>query len=95
MLLKEFQALALDVRVLTDDGEEVDLSETTDYDRKIKNIIDEDSRERFEETLASQGYSELDDEGNPLEDSGLDDYSDEYSNDYDDDYVDDFDGDDF
>ena len=39
VLLKEFQSLGLDVRVLREDGEEVDLGESVDYDRDLNNDL--------------------------------------------------------
>ncbi len=75
VLLKEFQSLALDVKVLTDDGTEVELGESYDYgDDNIRSVIEGDSR-GYEEDLESQGYSGIDenDELTSLEDE--DDYS--------------------
>ena len=60
VLLKEFQSLALDVKVLTDDGTEVELGESYDYgDENIRSVIDEDS-EGYVEDLEAQGYSGID-----------------------------------
>jgi len=86
VLLKEFQSLGLDVRVLREDGEEVELGETESYDPDTKALIDTD--ERYSEDIESQGYSGIDenDELTSLSDDYNDDYSDDdYSDDYSDD----------
>ncbi|MGN0436335.1 MAG: DNA-directed RNA polymerase subunit beta [Wujia sp.] len=60
VLLKEFQSLGLDVRVLDDNNEEVDLGETIDYgDESLKSVIEGD-RGNLREDLESQGYSGID-----------------------------------
>ena len=41
VLLKEFQSLGLDVRVLKEDGEEVELGDTGDYDRRTREFLEE------------------------------------------------------
>ena len=77
VLLKEFQSLALDVKVLTDDGTEVELGESYDYgDDNIRSVIEGDSR-GYEEDLESQGYSGIDenDELTSLGDEDEEDYS--------------------
>ena len=76
VLLKEFQSLALDVKVLTDDGTEVELGESYDYgDDNIRSVIEGDNR-GYEEDLESQGYSGID-ENDEL--TSLDDEEDDYS----------------
>ena len=90
VLLKEFQSLALDVKVLTDDGTEVELGESYDYgDDNIRSVIEGDSR-GYEEDLESQGYSGID-ENDELTSLGED--EDDYS--YDDGYDSDDEDDDF
>ena len=60
VLLKEFQSLALDVRVLRDDQTEVELGETIDYSSDdVRAVLDSD-RGGYEEDLESQGYSGID-----------------------------------
>ena len=60
VLLKEFQSLGLDVRVLDDNNEEIDLGESLDYgDDSIKSVIEGD-RAGINEDLESQGYSGID-----------------------------------
>ncbi len=87
VLLKEFQSLALDVKVLTDDGTEVELGESYDFgDENIRSVIDEDGM-GYEEDLESQGYSGIDenDELTSLDDE--DDYAfDDGYNDEDEDF---------
>ncbi len=88
VLLKEFQSLALDVKVLTDDGTEVELGEDYDYgDDNIRSVIEGDSA-GYEEDLESQGYSGID-ENDEL--TSLDEDEDDYAfddgyNDEDDDF---------
>ena len=84
VLLKEFQSLGLDVRVLKEDGEEIELGESVDYDQNTRKFLEGD--EKFGEDLESQGYSGVDEEGEltSLDDDYNDDYSDDYSDDYDD-----------
>ena len=87
VLLKEFQSLGLDVRVLKDDGEEVDLSETIDYSQNTRRFLEGD--ERYEEDFEEQGFSGVDEDGE-LTDLRNDDYTDDESE-----YYDDYDEDDF
>ena len=77
VLLKEFQSLALDVRVQKDDGTEVELGETIDYGSdEIRATIEGDGV-NYEEDFESQGYSEVDaedlDDMDSYEDSSMDD----------------------
>ena len=85
VLLKEFQSLGLDVRVLRDDNTEVELGESTSDtpDEAIKTLITDDLN--YDEDLESQGYSGID------EDNELTSLSD----DFDDDVYDDFDDEEF
>ncbi|MCR5367327.1 DNA-directed RNA polymerase subunit beta [Eubacterium ruminantium] len=85
VLLKEFQSLGLDVRVLKEDGEEIELGESVDYDQNTRKFLEGD--EKFGEDLEAQGYSGVDEEGELT--SLDDDFSDDYSDDYEDDYSDD------
>ncbi len=78
VLLKEFQSLALDVRVLRDDGEEVDLSETIDYNQNTRRFLEGD--ERYDEDFEGQGFSGVDEDGELTElSSDVDDYDEGYS----------------
>ncbi len=58
VLLKELQSLGLDVRVLKDDGTEVEMTENIDYsDIDLRSIIEGDrSYGSQEESLGNQGY---------------------------------------
>ena len=66
VLLKEFQSLGLDVRVLREDGEEVELGDTGDYDRRTRELL-EDSNLRYEGDLEDSGYNEVDETGEFVE----------------------------
>ena len=58
VLLKELQSLGLDVRVLKEDGSEVELKENIEYgDLSIHSIIEGDRRYRDEEKFASAGFT--------------------------------------
>ncbi len=60
VLLKELQSLGLDVRVLKEDGSEVELAETIDYgDTDIRSILESDSKHYSQnESLGTLGYQE-------------------------------------
>ena len=60
VLIKELQSLALDVRVLTDNDEEMQLKEMSEYDEPtgIDSIIKMNSRHETEEDLFANGFSE-------------------------------------
>ncbi len=61
VLLKELQSLALDVRVLDEDGNEVELKESSEYGNTNINAIlgsDRDYSERDERELKASGFSE-------------------------------------
>ena len=61
--LKEFQSLGLDVRVLREDGEEVELGDSGDYDRRTRELLEGDDSQRYEGDLERGGYSEVDENG--------------------------------
>ncbi len=84
VLLKEFQSLGLDVRVLKDDNTEVEFGEPAadSADETLKSLITGDD-ESYDEDLESQGYSGID-EDNELT-SLSDDYDDEMFDDFEDD----------
>ncbi|MDE6760403.1 MAG: DNA-directed RNA polymerase subunit beta [Lachnospiraceae bacterium] len=81
VLLKEFQSLALDVRVLKDDNTEVEISESIDYGNDdIRRFGDMDYNKE-ESEMKEHGYSGVDenDEGfELLEDNPEDSYDDDY-----------------
>ena len=83
VLLKEFQSLGLDVRVLREDGEEVDLGESVDYDRDLRSDIEGDGR--YTGDLESHGFSGVDEEGELTDLDNQDEYEDDLAEDsYDD-----------
>ena len=95
VLLKELQSLGLDVRVLQEDGSEVELTENIDYgDTDIRSILEGDSREYSQnESFEKMGYQKQefkeDGELTSVEsESFSDDYTDDYENDQDDSYSD-------
>ena len=61
VLLKEFQSLGLDVRVFREDGEEVDLGESVDYDRNLRSDLEGD--QRYTGDLEAHGFSGVDEQG--------------------------------
>ena len=81
VLLKEFQSLALDVRVLKDDNTEVEISESIDYGNDdIRRFGDMDYNKE-ESEMKEHGYSGVDenDEGfELLEDNPEESYDDDY-----------------
>ncbi len=98
VLLKEFQSLGLDVRVLDEDRNEVSLSESIEYDQSARSDMDSDLEE-FGSGYGSRGQDyadELDDSGFIGEDENGDAFSlrSQDGDDLDDDFSDagDFDG---
>ena len=86
VLLKEFQSLALDVRVLKEDQTEVELGELLDYsNEEVKEMIGGD-KANFRENYEEHGYSGIDenDELTSLEDDYADDFADDYDDEFDD-----------
>ena len=89
VLLKELQSLGLDVRVLRDNGEEVDMSENiaysdTNYD--LRSIIEGDRRYNDKEDLSDYGFQKQEFKGDELVNVEEDDYTNDGAKD---DYVDD------
>ena len=59
VLLKELQSLGLDVKVLKDDGSEVEITETIDYgETDLHSIIEGDRRYQPDESYAEHGFSQ-------------------------------------
>ena len=60
VLIKEMQSLALDVRVLTEDNEEIQIKEVSEYDdvSGIDGIMDVDTELESEEKLFAEGFTE-------------------------------------
>ena len=84
VLLKELQSLGLDVRVLRDDGEEVELSENIDYsDTDLRSIIEGDRHYNRDESYGDYGYQEQEFKGGELVnvDSGDEPEEDDYTSD--------------
>ena len=83
VLLKELQSLGLDVKVLDEEGNEVELAENIDYgDTDIRSILESDSKNYSQnESLGSYGY-----QTEEFKDGELvaveDDYADDMDNDY-------------
>ncbi len=82
VLLKEFQALGLDVRVLDEQGDEVVFGESEEYDKETRKMLEGDNK--FTGDLAENGFSEIDEndelselESDPEDDLVDDDYTDD------------------
>ena len=89
VLLKELQSLGLDVRVLLDNGEEVDMSENIDYsdtNYDLRSIIEGDRRYNDKEDLSDYGFQKQEFKGDELVNVEEDDYTNDGAKD---DYVDD------
>ena len=59
VLIKEMQSLALDVRVLSENNEEIELKEVSEYEEQtgIGSIMDVDNRLDSERGLEDSGFS--------------------------------------
>ena len=89
VLLKELQSLGLDVKVLRDNGEEVDMSENIDYsdtNYDLRSIIEGDRRYNDKEDLSDYGFQKQEFKGDELVNVEEDDYTNDGAKD---DYVDD------
>ena len=71
VLLKELQSLALDVKVLDEEGNEVKMTENIDYgDVDLTPLIEgDDPGFRYDEGYENAGYREMDPKDDPLYDS--------------------------
>ena len=61
VLIKEMQALGLDIKVLSEDNREIEIKESSEYDDDIPNlesIMDIETQRGSEEQLFSEGFSE-------------------------------------
>ncbi|WP_434310109.1 DNA-directed RNA polymerase subunit beta [Hominifimenecus sp. rT4P-3] len=59
VLLKELQSLGLDVKLLRDDGTEVEVKENVDYnERDLRAVIEGDREPRHQESFSAHGYQE-------------------------------------
>ncbi len=94
VLLKELQSLGLDVRVLRDDGTEVEMSENIDYadaDMDLRSIIEGERNytDKDENAFSSFGFQTQEIKDGEFVSVGNDDYEEEADDDYvDDDYSD-------
>ena len=86
--LKELQSLGLDVKVLDEEGNEVELAENIDYgDTDIRSILESDSKNYSQnESFGDYGYQEQEFKDGEL--VAVDDEGDSYTDDMDDDYSD-------
>ena len=86
VLLKELQSLALDVRVLDEQNNEVKIAESTEYtDADIRSVIEGDRNyhDHEEKNLGSHGYQEQELAGDEFVNVEEDDYEDDYTDDFD------------
>ena len=86
VLLKELQSLALDVRVLDEQNNEVKIAESTEYtDADIRSVIEGDRNyhDHEEKNLGSHGYQEQELAGDEFVNVEEDDYEDDYADDFD------------
>ncbi len=86
VLLKELQSLGLDMRVLKEDGSEVEIAENVDYgDTDMRSILNDERDIRQNENYQSQGYQikEHNADGELVDVEDSDDYpmEDDYEND--------------
>ncbi len=82
VLLKELQSLALDVRVLRDDGTEVEITENIDYgDTDFRSIIEGDRRYNQDEDFGSYGYQKQEIKGDEMVDISDEEEVDDYVDD--------------
>ncbi len=80
VLIKELQSLCLDVRVLDEEGNEIELKDEDDDDYVPVDVREEMVYQSSDDEIVSEGYS-IDDV--PAEELGADlEYSDDYSDDY-------------
>ena len=82
VLLKELQSLALDVRVLNDDGTEVEITENIDdADTNFRSVMEDADRQRYneDEAFSAYGYTKqrFNEETGELEAEQEDSYTDE------------------
>ena len=69
VLLKELQSLGLDVKLLRDDGTEVEVQENVDYnERDLRSVIEGDREPRQQESFGAHGYQEQEFSGGELVD---------------------------
>ena len=61
VLIKEMQALALDVKVLSEDNKEIEMRDSSDYDddiRSVEEVMDAETRRESDEEILNSGFTE-------------------------------------
>ena len=69
VLIKEMQALALDVKVLSEDNKEIEMRDVSDYDddvRDVEEVMDAETRRDSEEVIFSSGFSEASEDSSDI-----------------------------
>ena len=79
VLLKEFQSLGLDVRVFSEDGEEVELGESVDYDQDVRRDLEGEIHQKYTGDFEEAGFSGVDENGDLEELEDQDSFSDDES----------------
>ena len=81
VMMRELQSLALDIRVLDKDGNEISLKESSDEElENVRNIVADDVGESVATGL--DGFLMEDENGDPIEDEDEEDEEDAYDNDF-------------
>ncbi len=61
VLIKEMQALALDVKVLSEDNREIEMKDASDYEddiRSVEEVMDAETRRESDEEILNSGFTE-------------------------------------
>ena len=61
VLIKEMQALALDVKVLSEDNREIEMKDVSDYEddiRSVEEVMDAETRRESDEEILNSGFTE-------------------------------------
>ncbi|MBP5459610.1 MAG: DNA-directed RNA polymerase subunit beta, partial [Clostridia bacterium] len=77
VLIKELQALGLDVRVLDKDDNEIDLRQNFDGDDIGFRLAENDDMKQVNDAEGALGYTTLDEQGEPLADETFDEFTDD------------------
>ncbi|MBQ8148877.1 MAG: DNA-directed RNA polymerase subunit beta, partial [Lachnospiraceae bacterium] len=78
VLLKELQSLALDVKVYDENDEEVEFSETINYgDENLRPMIEGEGIKNNDEYSDFDGYNQVDEQGEYIDEPAEDDYADD------------------
>ena len=79
VMLKELQSLGLDVKLLRDDGTEVEIKENVDYnERDLRAVIEGDREPRHNESFGAHGYQEQEFSDGELVDVGTEENDDDF-----------------